>query len=576
MKTTTLFFCLLIAVGARAASPAFSDFNLNQFGTNAGVAGNGVRIKSGSAQSNNVFWASSSAIQFNGSDGTVTALIGTATNFFSKVARVGSSLIISSNTLANLPTLLKGDMAFWSSNGTPYSISSAPDGTLATNALTGGGGSGTVTTFVSTSTGLSSSGNGTATITLTAPSAVVTNGFTPALSLGGTVTSTNSFLFRSNTLASIPTLIKGDVYLWSSNGVPYYIVNSPSGTLSTNAFASGGGTVQNLTVTTTGLSESGNGTATLVLTSPSAVMTNGFVPNATFVNSVTSSNFIGSVNGNQLPGTNFSQFIATNGANASASLEGGSNIWVIKGAGGTNAANVTSNNVFYANALQVNGNGPTTIYGDNNVTNYLNVKPGGVLISNIIGFLFDKRAFYPSNATPSHVAVIGADNTLTNSGLGAVPINGDATATTAGQINTLVGGEILTNGHTHAISLATTFTSPNSNYFGINVSAASEAPTNSAGTSFDFTKLVSLLTTNNAFITTGLSGKDSTGKMMQWATIAVTNSAGLGSAFVTNITFAANTHIIGPTTLNLTNWTDLLCEYWPPNGPTNVFVTPCW
>lgn len=121
------------------------------------------------------------------------------------------------------------------------------------------------------------------------------------------------------------------------------------------------------------------------------------------------------------------------------------------------------------------------------------------------------------------------------------------------------------------------FTSIGSNYLSQAVVGSMATPTNSGSSvSFDFTKLVSLLTTNNAFVTLGVSGKDTTGKDMQWCTLAVTNSAGLGAAFVTNITFAANTHVIGPTTLNLTNWTELLCEYWPPNGPTNVFVTPCW
>lgn len=138
MKFLPLFFCLLIAVNARAANPAFSDFNLNQFGTNA-TAGNKVQIKSGSLQSNNVFWSSSSAIQMKGSDGTVGASFNTGTNFFAMVLREDKSLIVSSNTLANLPTLLKGDMAFWSSNGVPHLITCAPNGTLATNALLASG-----------------------------------------------------------------------------------------------------------------------------------------------------------------------------------------------------------------------------------------------------------------------------------------------------------------------------------------------------------------------------------------------------------------------------------------------------
>ncbi len=41
-------------------------------------------------------------------------------------------------------------------------------------------------------------------------------------------------LVRSNTLASIPTLNKGDNFYWSSNGVAYVITSSPTGVLATN------------------------------------------------------------------------------------------------------------------------------------------------------------------------------------------------------------------------------------------------------------------------------------------------------------------------------------------------------
>lgn len=301
MKLPPLFFCLLIAVSARAASPSYSDFNLNQFGTNAGVAGNGVRIKSGANFTNlnsggtltilsrgkidvggyqltnaidgdgslhlidsgnsaeatfvNGTWIGSFNGQFTGGGLSASNLFisgNNATSYLARVTRIGSSLIISSNTLANLPTLLKGDMAFWSSNSVPYYITSDPSGVLATNAFGSGGGSGTVQNLTVTTTGLTESGNGTATLVLTSPSAVVTNGFTPALNLGGVVTATNSLLLRSNTLASIPTLIKGDTYFWVSNGTPYVIASGPTGTLTTNLLVfpgnAGGGPFTNLSV----------------------------------------------------------------------------------------------------------------------------------------------------------------------------------------------------------------------------------------------------------------------------------------------------------------------------------------
>jgi hypothetical protein len=47
---------------------------------------------------------------------------------------------------------------------------------------------------------------------------------------------------------------------------------------------------------------------------------------------------------------------------------------------------------------------------------------------------------------------------FTNSGLGAVPINGDATATTAAQVNTLFPGILVTNGGSTAITYSNNWT----------------------------------------------------------------------------------------------------------------------
>lgn len=51
---------------------------------------------------------------------------------------------------------------------------------------------------------------------------------------GNSITSSNGFLAKSNVLASIPALVKGDTYYWSSNGVAYVICSSPTGVLTTN------------------------------------------------------------------------------------------------------------------------------------------------------------------------------------------------------------------------------------------------------------------------------------------------------------------------------------------------------
>lgn len=47
----------------------------------------------------------------------------------------------------------------------------------------------------------------------------------------------NQYVLRSNTLASLPTLNKGDACLWSSNGILYSINSSPAGVLTTNKLA---------------------------------------------------------------------------------------------------------------------------------------------------------------------------------------------------------------------------------------------------------------------------------------------------------------------------------------------------
>ena len=57
------------------------------------------------------------------------------------------------------------------------------------------------------------------------------------LNSDGPIWSGTGLLVASNTRASIPALNRGDVYLWSSNGVAYIICSSPSGVLTTNKLA---------------------------------------------------------------------------------------------------------------------------------------------------------------------------------------------------------------------------------------------------------------------------------------------------------------------------------------------------
>lgn len=410
-----LFFCILTASVVEAASPAFGDFDLNTFSTNAtkvklkngfrGTNGtlyldttipSGGRISVGGYYlSNNingdgsfVIWDSGNnagssfigGIWFgNFSGGTINGTNmqssgNNATNYFHRVTRIGASLVISSNTLASLSALGKGDMAFWSSNGAPYLITSAPDGTLATNYLLAsgsafsgnpnqlatlagstrvidgailsnivsfttfvvtnvfGGGfttvsnrsisykddSGTLGDFIYFDTGQARLGNG---------SLLLSQGsnYVAAITREG-----KTLIVSSNTLAALAVLVPGDFALWSSNGVPYYILSSPNGTLTTNAFSSGSGTFNTFVATTTGLTTTGNGTSTATISSSSAVVTQGVA-------------------------------------------------------------------IVYSGGIQSTGAGPTTLYGSVGLTNYVDVSTLGVLFSNVFGIRINNKGMYFSN-----------------------------------------------------------------------------------------------------------------------------------------------------------------------------------
>ncbi len=60
------------------------------------------------------------------------------------------------------------------------------------------------------------------------------NDFNVGVAGVGIASANAGFLVHSNTLASLPTLVSGDNFYWSSNGVAYVICSGPTGTLTTN------------------------------------------------------------------------------------------------------------------------------------------------------------------------------------------------------------------------------------------------------------------------------------------------------------------------------------------------------
>jgi hypothetical protein len=88
----------------------------------------------------------SGEIFLGASQSTIQALLHGGTSFldtnninhpFSMIAGIGNSygLVVRSNSLASIPTLLPGDTFYWSSNGVAYVICSNPSGVLTTNKI---------------------------------------------------------------------------------------------------------------------------------------------------------------------------------------------------------------------------------------------------------------------------------------------------------------------------------------------------------------------------------------------------------------------------------------------------------
>ena len=82
-------------------------------------------------------------------------------------------------------------------------------------------------------------------------------------------------------------------------------------------------------------------------------------------------------------------------------------------------------------------------------------QPGVIFTNNMSVTVVDSNNFkidvahalYPSNSTPSRIAMIGADNTLTNAGMAsaAAPINADGSASTGAQLVSVIGSTAVAN-----------------------------------------------------------------------------------------------------------------------------------
>jgi hypothetical protein len=157
-----------------------------------------------------------------------------------------------------------------------------------------------------------------------------------------------------------------------------------------------------------------------------------------------------------------------------------------------------------ANALTVNGTGPTTIFGSAGLTNYIAVSTLGTLISNVFGVVFNNKGIYISNnAAALAVAYDATSGSLSSAG--------------SNFLNLLV----ITNFATVSNQL-TVAAQP------------------------DFRQVSPLFTTNASFTWATPNGFDATGNDINYTTITVTNNS--GSAIT--MTGPANYNLVGTNSIN--------------------------
>lgn len=190
------------------------------------------------------------------------------------------------------------------------------------------------------------------------------------------------------------------------------------------------------------------------------------------------------------------------------------------------------------------------------------------------------HALFPSNATPSSVAWIGADNSLTNVGTGQIPIAdlASSSVTFSGTSTHITGGGTVALGGSATpfdvgssvplLDANNVWTGASSNF--VNNAVVTWA-TNANNTTPDFAVPTSLLSTNANFTWLAPTHIGGT-KAELWMKTSVTNSSG---SLIT-MTAPANVHVCGAGAMNVTNWTEILWQYFPPSGPTNMFPIPAY
>lgn len=172
----------------------------------------------------------------------------------------------------------------------------------------------------------------------------------------------------------------------------------------------------------------------------------------------------------------------------------------------------------------------------------------------------------------------GANYYFTNSSTGAG--NSSSIVPFTGQITVIGAGSFagITNNASYPFTNNNNIIGGGSNFFGvIALGGGFLTATNLISPSvavIDFSKPGGLLVTNNVPNITGFINKEATGKFDNGFLLKLTNSAGLGTAFQTNVAWPVGTRVIGNSVI--TNWKEFWVEFVQPSGPTNAWDLGGW
>lgn len=161
--------------------------------------------------------------------------------------------------------------------------------------------------------------------------------------------------------------------------------------------------------------------------------------------------------------------------------------------------------------------------------------------------------------------------TIPNAGLAnnSVTVNGTANHVTTTSASIALGGSATLDTGTSVVlrDANNVWVNTSSNF---NNNAVWTDATNANNTTPDFAIRTSTLSTNASFTWLLPTHLDGSGKVEQWIKTSVTNSSG---SLIT-MTAPAGCHVCGAGANNVTNWTEILWQYYPPSGPTNYWPIP--